>query len=236
MMYEHYLTFAGKNSRDFGVWISGGGTYNAPARDIQTVQIPGRNGDLTFDNGRYQNIEVTYPAFIPNSFSANVAGVRDFFASQIGYKRLEDTYHPDEYRMAMYVGGFDVKTTPRNLAGVFDLSFNCKPQRFLKAGDQPITYSANGNIYNPTLYAARPLIRAYGTGTLNINGIRVQIKAANQYTDLDCELMDAFKGSTNCNSNIVLTDGEFPVIAPGLNTVSKSGITTLIITPRWWRL
>ena len=31
---EHYLTFDGKNSRDFGVWISGGGTFNAPARDL----------------------------------------------------------------------------------------------------------------------------------------------------------------------------------------------------------
>lgn len=236
-MFEHYITFAGKNSRDYGVWISGGGTFNAPARDIELISVPGRNGDLTLDNGRYENITVTYPAFISRRFAANVAGIREFLSAQVGYKRLEDTYHPDEFRLAMYSGGFEVETAPRNLAGTFELKFNCKPQRFLKVGEETVTFAGNGNIYNPTLYPAKPLIRAYGTGTFTINGITVQIKAANQYTDIDCELMDAFKGSTNCNSNIVLNaNGDFPVIAPGLNAVSKSGITSLQITPRWWRL
>ena len=59
-----YLTFNGKNSAEFGVWISGGGTYNAPARDVEMVSVPGRNGDISYDNGRFQNVAVTYPAFI----------------------------------------------------------------------------------------------------------------------------------------------------------------------------
>lgn len=235
-MYEHYLTFAGKNSRDFNVWISGGGTFNAPARDSELITVPGRNGDLYLDNGRYENITVTYPAFITRRFQTSVEAFRDFLLAQIGYKRLEDTYHPDEFRLAMYSGGFDAEPTARNLAGSFDVSFNCKPQRYLKSGEQAITYTASGNIFNPTLYASKPLIRAYGTGTVTINGVTVQITAANQYTDIDCELMDAFNGATNCNGNIVLTNGEFPTIAPGLNAISKTGITTLEITPRWWRL
>jgi phage-related protein len=235
-MFEHYFLFDGKRSRDYGVWISGGGTYNAPERDAELVSVPGRNGDLYFDNGKYNNIRVTYPAFISRGFSRRVAGFRGYMASKIGYKRLEDTYHPDEYRLAVFEGGLEVETAPRNLAGAFEVTFNCKPQRFLRSGDESQTFTANGTIYNPTLFNAKPLIRAYGTGTFTINGVSVQIKAASSYTDIDCDLMDAFKGSTNCNNNIVLTNGEFPQIAPGTNAITKSGITSLVITPRWWTL
>lgn len=236
VIIEHYLTFDGKNSRDFGVWISGGGTFNAPARDIQLVQIPGRNGDLTFDNGRYQNITVAYPAFISRAFRRRIDDFRAFICAPIGYRRLEDTYHPEEFRMAMYSGGLDVSTTPRNMAGMFNLAFNCKPQRWLKSGELPKTFNANGALYNPTLYAAKPLVRAYGTGTFTINGVSVRITAAIGYTDIDCDSMDAYKGSTNCNRNIALVNGAFPEIAPGENAVTLSGLTSIEITPRWWTL
>lgn len=233
---EHYLTFDGKNSRDFGVWISGGGTFNAPARDLSMVQVPGRNGDLTFDNGRWNNITVTYPAFITRGFRWNIEAFREFICSRIGYKRLEDTYHPDEFRLAVYRSGLEVTTTPRNLAGSFNIAFDCKPQRFLKVGEMPQRFTASGKIYNPTLNAAKPLIRAYGIGTVTVGGVSVRITAANQYTDIDCDLMDAFNGTTNCNNNIVLTNGEFPTIPAGESDIAFSGFSAVEITPRWWRL
>lgn len=40
--------------------ISGYGTYGAPERDVEAVAVPGRNGDLIFDNGRFTNAEVYY--------------------------------------------------------------------------------------------------------------------------------------------------------------------------------
>ena len=51
----NYFTFDGKTSTDFGMYISGSGTYNAPERDVTTYNIPGRNGDLIVDNGRFLN-------------------------------------------------------------------------------------------------------------------------------------------------------------------------------------
>lgn len=233
---EHYFVFNGKNSRDFGVWISGGGTFDAPARETELVSIPGRNGNLFIDKGRYGNINLTYPAFISRNFYHRIEGFRDFMTSQIGYKRLEDTYHPEEYRLAAYAGGLKVSTSPRNLAGSFSLEFNCQPQRFLKVGDLPVTFTANGALFNPTSFPAKPLIRAYGTGTVTIAGVSVRVTAASGYTDIDCELMDAYKGSVNCNNNIVLVNGEFPVIPPGESAVTISGFSSVEITPRWWRL
>ena len=131
---RNWLTFNGKSSKDFGVYISGLNTFNAPERDIESISIAGRNGDLTRDNGRYKNLDVTYPAFIYDEMDVNIEGLRNFLLSQIGYKRLEDTYHPNEYRMARYKGGFSANVVDWLEAGEFDIVFDCMPQRFLKIG------------------------------------------------------------------------------------------------------
>lgn len=233
-MIRYYFTFDGKNSTDFETYIATGNLFDAPERDIDTVEIPGKNGTITLDNGRYKNFSAELTCYIRRDMQKNIAGLRAYLGSKIGYFRFDDNLHPDEFRIARFVS-MEVDESD-HVGASLKVEFDFKPQRFLKAGEIPVTFAGNGSIYNPTLYASKPLIRAYGTGTFTINGVTVQITAANQYTDIDCELMDAFKGATNCNGNIVLTNGEFPTIAPGLNAISKTGITTLEITPRWWRL
>lgn len=230
---EHFFIFNGKSSADFGVWISGGGTYNAPARDVSTAVIPGRNGVITFDNGRYENVQLIYPAFISRRFDERVAGFRAFLASQIGYQRLEDSYHPDEYRMALYKAGLEVATTARNIAGSFDIQFDCKPQRWLKSGENLRSVASGAVLYNPTRFDALPLILCSGNGTISINGTTMTVKGNSGQIYIDCELQDAYLGSTNKNSKITST---FPKLAPGQNTVTYSGLTGVQIAPRWWTI
>lgn len=234
MPYE-YLTFAGKNlGAEFGVWISGSGTFDAPARDVSFVSVPGRNGDLLFDNGRFENITVTYPAFISRHFRPRIDDLREFMAGQVGYQELRDTYHPGEYRQAAFVGGLSVSPTPANRAGRFNLSFRCKPQRFMEAGRIPVTFNANGVIFNPTEFEAKPLIRCYGTGgAISVGGVWMGVAECTAYIDIDCELMEAYEGEINRNMNI---GGDFPTLKPGQNNVSFSGFSRVEITPRWWRI
>lgn len=141
------LIFGGVDSSTYGVYLTGSGTFGAPERDVQYVSVPGRNGDLILDNGRWNNIEVTYPANIPSGFGNSFASFRAAVCRKRGYQRLEDTYHPDEFRMAAFTSGFDPELTPGNHGGEFDIVFNCKPQRFLKSGETPIQFlpmCANG--------------------------------------------------------------------------------------------
>ena len=63
MAIDNSITFGGINSADFGIYISGEGVFNAPQRDVEMISVPGRNGAIALDRGRFQNIEVTYPAF-----------------------------------------------------------------------------------------------------------------------------------------------------------------------------
>lgn len=229
----NYLTYGTKTTKEFGVWISGGGTFDAPERDRTKEEIAGRNGDITFDNGRYKNIEITYPAFISQKFQDRIADFEAYMMSLVGYQRLEDTYHPDVYRMGMLVDGLKISTTARNLAGEFDLRFNCKPQKFLKKGERAVSVTAGMILMNPTMYEAKPLIRVYGAGSFTINGVTARINTADVYTDLDCEIMDAYKGTVNKNPNVTIP--EYPTLKAGENTITLSGVT-LDITPRWWTI
>jgi phage-related protein len=232
----NFIVFNGKKLKDYGVFISGEAVFNAPKRDTTSVSVPGRNGELTIDNGRYENIPLTYPAFIVRSFKERISELRNFVLTQSGYQRLEDTYHPDEFRLAKWESDFSVKPDEALLAGEFELKFNCYPQRFLKSGENVIEITSATTIINEQMTTALPLIRAYGIGTFTINGVTVQITSASSYTDIDCDLQECFKDTlaTNCNGNVILTT--FPELQPGENTISMSGISKLEITPRWWRL
>lgn len=233
------FTFDNKNSLAYGIYITGEPVYNAPARVVEKIEIPGRNGELLLDNGRFENIEVTYPAGTFGAdqadFADRLAQIRDFLGTLHGYHKLIDDYNPEEYRMASFKSGLTVSPVPFQRAGEFDLIFDCKPQRFLAAGDEVTTMTASGTINNPTPYDARPLLVVTGTGNLTVNG--VQIAISKSPTTIDCEAMEAYNGTTSRNGDIVLTPNEFPVLSGGNNTITLgAGITKLEITPRWWRI
>lgn len=172
------LVFDGVDSRDYGVYITGEAVYNAPARDVEFISIPGRNGAYALDHGRYENIEVRYPAGLFASteadFSQGISDFRNALCSRRGYCRLEDEYNPNEYRMAVYRAGLEV--TPASLkAGEFEIVFDCKPQRYLTSGEVAIPGTSSLTVTNPTLYEAAPLIKAVGYGSITINGEAVTI-------------------------------------------------------------
>lgn len=232
----NYLTFGKINTKNFNAFVSGESTFVTAERDIEVIPIPGRNGTLSVDNGRFHNVSIVYPCFIVDSFRANYDALRAAFLSESGYNKLIDTYDPDHYRRARYTAAIDPEMTQLNRHGKFDLAFDCDPRRFLVSGDKVVTFSANGSIKNPTLYNALPFIRAYGTGYFEISGVRVTITSASAYTDIDCELQEAYKDSTNCNGNITLNNGEFPKLIPGVNQVTISGLSRIELSPRWWTI
>ena len=233
----NYFSYDGVRSLTYGILIEENGTYNTPSRDYETIEIPGRNGDLTIDNGRYKNVDVVYKCGIGVNFKQHMNEFKAWLMSKRGYKRLEDSYHSEYFRMARVKSSPNPEVFLKGISGHFDVIFDCKPQRFLKSGETEQTFTASGSITNPTLYEALPLIRVYGTGALAIGGNTITINSANSYTDLDCDIQDAFKGAVNCNGNITLNSGKFFTLKPGNNGITLgSGISKIILTPRWWTL
>lgn len=168
------LTFGGVNSLDYGVYISGPGVYNAPTRAVEFVDVPGRNGAIEIDQGHWNNIEVTYTAGMfaddQADFGEKMNAFRNAIVSQVGYQRLTDTYNPEHYRLGVYASGIDVNAVRYNDAGEFNLTFTCKPQRYLTDGDTAITVASGDTITNPTLYDAESILEVYGYGAINFDG------------------------------------------------------------------
>lgn len=177
-MYKS-LIFDGKSSRSYGVYITGEAVYNAPEREVEMISIPGRNGQLALDKGRFENIEVTYPAGIyaetEADFAQAISDFRNFLCSRSGYVRLTDEYNPNEYRMAIYKSGLEVETALLR-AGEFEIVFDCKPQRFLTSGETKQTIASSGDtITNPTLFDAGPLLEVTGYGKITLDGENIEI-------------------------------------------------------------
>ena len=233
----NFFTFADQSSVDFGIYISGDGTFNAPERDVTTYSIPGRNGDLIVDNGRFLNISLAYQAFIPFGFPLKAERIRLWLKSKTGYQRLEDTYHPEFFRMAYMANTIDFKPKVLNRSAEFTLNFICQPQRWLKTGELPININQSGarifNAYMPSL----PIFKVYGSGSgaLVVNQTTVVIKDISEYMMIDCDIQNAYKGTVNQNQNI--SAPVFPELQSGENTIAWSGnITGVEIVPRWWTI
>lgn len=165
------LTFDGESSADYGVYITGQAVFNAPEREVEMITIPGRNGTFALDKGRFENVTVTYPAGIfadtDEDFSEAISDFRNWLCSRQGYVRLEDDYNPNEYRLAVYKSGLEVELAQLK-AGEFNIVFECKPQRFLKSGEEDIEIDGEDTITNPTLFDAKPLLKVTGHGNLRI--------------------------------------------------------------------
>lgn len=139
------FTYDEIKSSDFGVYIGGEKTFDAPSLRGQSIEIPGRNGNVFISSDSYENVELVYPSFNfePDleTFRSKLAKLRNALSSRASYKRLTDTLHPDEFRMAVFRDGFEVKPIKYNTAAEFDIVFDCKPQRFLKSGEIPVEYT-----------------------------------------------------------------------------------------------
>lgn len=170
----HDLKVDGTSLKGYKVYINGKEAYNSAERDVEMIEIPGRDGAFSLDHGRFKNITVSYDSgtFADNQtdFAENISDLRNFLASKRGYVRIEDDYNPEEYRMGVFSRGLEFDPVCYNMASEFPIEFNCKPQRFLKSGETPISVTSGQTLTNPTLFDSHPLIKfnANGNGTLNI--------------------------------------------------------------------
>lgn len=237
MVIKHNLIIGNINTLDYDAVVDGSGTFGAPVRVYETIEVDGKSGNLLIDKGRFENQDVEYQIMFNNR--EDIERFRNDISSLIGYVRLEDSHHPDEYRLAR-INEVDIEVSGiNNRWGIVTVSFDCKPQRFLKTGEETVTITASsGNVTNPTYYDALPMIRVYGYGTLTVGNYTAIIASYGKtYIDIDCELMDCFNGQTNLNSYVTLSSTQFPKFGKGNTNISKtSRITKVEIIPRWWRL
>lgn len=236
-----YFTFNGRGTRDFGMAVEGRPNQDAPKRRRTAVSVPGRNGELHYDEDAYDNISLTYNVWFRGAAPTpeQAHGIKSWLLSPRGYSRLEDKYNPDHFRLASFAG-------PLNIADILGkygrckIKFDCDPRCFLKSGEFPIDLENGAILYNTTDFAAKPLIYIYGNGagSLTVADVTVAIQAMTTGMTLDCEneLAQAL-GDVGQSLDGDIYAPEFPELLPGENRVTfDGGVTAVKIVPRWWEL
>lgn len=215
--------------------------YQYPGKDVTTTHVPGRNGDIIVDNGSYKNVTRTYSLGVGSEHGIDFISVSQklvkWLKSGKGYRRLEDDYDPDVYRLAEYSsdGSF---TNIYDGAISFSVDFDCKPQRYLKSGEKELTFTtATFKLTNPTNFTALPKITISGLESISDFGSEILMTFVNNaekicditFKDLttpsitiDSDTQEVYYDETDLASNVNVNDKRFPELLPGETTVEVS--------------
>ena len=221
-----WFSFKGKDSRDFGILISAAPEKMRAERRVEQVTIPGRNGELTVDEGTYAPYVISVECGTRGSENLD-----EILAWLDGAGELILCTEPDKVFRASIYNKISVADMIY-LYNSFLLQFRVQPFKYSvnAAGDalELTTIRNSGTVYS------EPLITVYGSGdvTLNINGNSYPLRNVDGNITIDSEMMEVFKGNANQNSKY--GGAEFPRFEVGKNEISWTGnVSKIKLQPRW---
>lgn len=238
------FSFGGKSSESFYLTVEKLPVIIAPGKKYSTISVPGRNGELHVEENAFRNYVQPYECWFhaPNVKAPEAAhAIKEWLLGSRGVQILRDSYDPDHFRKAVYLGPMDMERL-LNEYGRCTIQFSCSPQSFLCVGEQKSIFTTAGTLRNPTPFTALPLITVYGSGAgvLNVGKQQVEIKELADVLTLDCESMNAYRKSGDDgaqNKNNTISAPVFPELTAGENNISwTGGVERIEIIPRWWTL
>lgn len=133
------ITFAGKNSADYGLGIEKFPSFVKPKRKYTKYSVAGRNGDLYMMQDAYENVSQEYEVWSKKGQWTDIIEwlyedgdltIEELLNLETnGYHQLKDTYDPDTIRLATFIEETEVENI-RNRYGRATIRFDCRPERF----------------------------------------------------------------------------------------------------------
>lgn len=231
------FTYLGKNSFDFGMRVEEGVTFESPERDYEFVEIKGLDGDIAVDNNRLKSVTKSFPVTIfpipGKTFAEQITDISNWLKAKTGTTAIEVSNEPDYQYSGIYYEQYSLEKFLRQYGKVV-LNFKIKPTKFLKTGLTEIALPAT--ITNQTNRNARPKMVIKGTGniTINIGTSTLTLKNVDGGVIVDslAQTITTLDGTRPAWDK--MTSYPFPVIAPGKQTILKTGtITDVKIIPRF---
>lgn len=233
--------FAGRCSTQFNIRVEKCPEFFAAQKRVEKISVPGMNGELiAIGDETYCNVPQKYEIWFKDNADGVTAyskQIASWLLSPKGYQILEDDYDSEIYRKAIFQGPLDIENWMLK-RGRATIELDCKPQRFLKSGNQEIQIISGQNLYNPYM-PSLPLIQITGNGpgSLTIGDTTITILRMSETLIFDCEVGNAYKGASNENNNIQINKTTPIKLQSGETKISYSGgITGVSIVPRWWTL
>ena len=171
-------------------------------------------------------------------FIGNAERLIKWLTSKEGYHRLEDSYDPNVYRLACFKQNGSL-VNYYDKATALNVTFDCKPQRYLKNGEESINFSGSiATLENPTGYSALPEITLKNILPLENEVLLCTIQNDNKITSvvslnkvrsaehpydiiLSSELQTVYSPQEgDINLFVNLNDLEFPILRKGVSVIS----------------
>ncbi len=116
------------------------------ARKYRRYSIPGRNGDIFFQDDAWENVSQSYDVYSgSDTYGSQIPWTElAMYLYKDGYQELSDTYDPDHFRKAVFNNQVQVENS-WNTHGRATLEFDCRPERFRYDGLQKISYANTDN-------------------------------------------------------------------------------------------
>lgn len=246
-MLDIDFTLDGVSAKTVGIKLCRPLSFSAAVPRVQTIQIPGRNGDLHIDEGAYNNrtgtaecfaLDSTFTSGVPTAnVTGNMDAVMEFLFSAGGYRKLQADDDTGHYWYARIANAGEIAAR-LGLLNPFTIEFDCKPYRMVVGGETPV--ALNTVLTNPTGFKAYPLLFVSGAGTVASGNGSITVLESGDYI-LDCETCRAVEGGIRQGGTIwyggaaddkISSDSYLYLSPRAQGGLTISGLTGYIM-PRW---
>lgn len=191
-------------------------------KNIETIEVSGRNGNLHIDNQNY--LSKSYSIIC---LAKNLQKIDDINSKLCGFGKLILSKYADRYFNATIKNQIQYSKYVTFLQE-FPIQFELDPIAYSNNEDTE-TLTSSGNVTVGGNVAVYPIITILGTGTVTINGYSLTVEETG--ITIDCELMNCTKNNLSANDKVILD--EFPKLSVGTNTITLgTGITQVTIKYR----
>lgn len=212
---------------DFGIVINMKPPLVRAEKNVDEIEIQGRDGDLTVDFNTYKPI--TFPFICTLLDETRIDEVLSWLD---GYSDLILSWQNDRKYNAKMINRIDISQSLETF-GEFPLLFKAQPFGYALNNDLITLLATPSTVTNTATKDSKPVIKVYGTGTIDliVNGNLIHLTNVVSYVTIDSVMEDAYKDTDPKNNDMA---GGFPLLVVGSNTISWTGAVTKVeITPNW---
>jgi len=232
------FTYKGISAKDMHLRVLNNMSFSSPTRDINMIQVPGRDGDLVMDNGRFNSVIRSIPCRVevPNGVDVEKAinNINNWLIDD-GCLHEFEWDGDSEYGYLARVSDDVVSHRLLSRLGTTTIDFRLHPIKYLRSSLIARSVVDGESIMNRFAINAKPILRVEGEGNITIDiGGRPLIleRIGNGGCIIDSEAQTI----TDLAGTITLFErmrSPFPILKPGNNTITITGNAQISIAPRF---
>lgn len=203
------FTFNNISSNSLGLIVKEMPLVPQAEKNIESIEVNGRNGNLHIDNLNYKSKEYTLVCIL-----TDLSKLDEICSVLSGDGELMLSKYEDRIFKASILNQISFKSYG-NYMQEFPILFELNPIAF---SNQIITeeITENSSIDVEGNVEISPILEIIGIGSITINGYSLQVLESG--ITIDCDLMNCTKNNLNKNDKVVLD--KFPKLTPGSNAIT----------------